>query len=127
MSRRKLTKAQRRLIHNKTSGHCAYCGCDLPLAKMAVDHVNPLYLGGADELDNMLPSCNSCNHYKSTFTVEGFRKQIGMWLTRLERDSVTYKNALRYGLIKKYPHEIIFYFERAHPKRTNTTGKESAK
>ena len=30
----------------------------------------------------------------------------------LMRDSVTYKNAVRFGLVEPKPHKIVFYFER---------------
>ena len=30
----------------------------------------------------------------------------------LERDSVTYRNAVRFGLVTPTPHPVIFYFER---------------
>lgn len=73
--RKKLTKAERLMVYKKTDGHCAYCGCDLDFKDMQVDHVVPLHCGGEDTMDNMLPACRSCNHYKGTSTVESFRKK----------------------------------------------------
>lgn len=32
--------------------------------------------GGADALDNMLPACRSCNHYKGSLTVEKATSKI---------------------------------------------------
>lgn len=77
--RRKLTKDERMAVYEKTNGHCAYCGCELEYKDMQVDHVIPINgwsEQGSDTLDNMLPACRSCNHYKSRSTLEGFRK---MW------------------------------------------------
>lgn len=66
--RRKLTKDERMAVYKKTNGHCAYCGCELEYKDMQVDHVIPINgwsEQGEDTLDNMLPACRSCNHYKS--------------------------------------------------------------
>lgn len=116
MKRRQLTKAQRREIYQKTNGHCAYCGCELEYERMAVDHVIPLAHGGADEMDNMLPSCRSCNHYKDTRTLEHFREAVEKFPAVLKRDSVTYRNAVRFGLVKPNPHKVTFYFEKLEAK-----------
>lgn len=110
--RRKLTKDERVEIYSKTNGHCAYCGCTLEYSKMQVDHVIPLRKGGADTKDNMLPACRSCNYYKSTLDIEQFRDSIEKFPDVLMRDSVTFKNAVRYGLVIPNPKSIIFYFEK---------------
>lgn len=59
----------------------------------------------------MLPACRSCNHYKSRSTLEGFRKMVENMPAALMRDSVTYKNAVRFGLVTPTPHPVKFYFE----------------
>lgn len=113
--RRKLTKAERLEVYQKTGGHCAYCGCELDFGAMQVDHVVPLNgwnEQGKDAMDNMLPACRSCNHYKSRSTLEGFRRMLEAMPDVLMRDSVTYKNAVRFGLVKPQPHPVTFYFER---------------
>lgn len=113
--RKKLTKAERLMVYKKTDGHCAYCGCDLDFKDMQVDHVIPLNgwnEQGPDTLDNMLPACRSCNHYKGTSTLENFRKHVENMPSVLMRDSVTYKNAVRFGLVEPKPHPVTFYFER---------------
>lgn len=33
-------------------------------------------------------------------------------LAECMRDSVTYKNAVRFGLVEPKPHKVVFYFER---------------
>ena len=78
-TRRRLTKEERRAVYEKMGGHCAYCGCKLRYSDMQVDHVVPLNgysVQGPDELDNMLPACRSCNHYKASASLEGFRKLV---------------------------------------------------
>ncbi|NBK77313.1 HNH endonuclease [bacterium D16-76] len=109
--RRRLTQIERRTIYNLTGGRCAYCGTQIAFDDMQVDHVVPLRKGGSDTMDNMLPACRSCNHYKSTLTVEQFRKAIERMPDMLMRDSVTYKNAVRFGVVLPTPHALKFYFE----------------
>lgn len=113
IKRRRLTPAERKMIYDKMQGHCAYCGEKITITKMQVDHVKSLYgEGGTDTLDNMLPACRSCNHYKGSCTLEGFREMLGKMPDTLMRDSVTYKNAVRYGLVIPQPHKVVFYFEK---------------
>ena len=111
--RRKITKAERMQIYAMFEGHCAYCGCEITLQKMQIDHIEPLALGGADEISNMFPSCRSCNHYKNTMTIERFREALEHMPYVLIRDNVTYRNAVRFGLVK-HPEKpkVIFYFEK---------------
>ena len=112
MKRHKLTAAERREIYDKCDNHCAYCGEYIRYEDMQVDHVMPLHKGGADSIDNMLPACRSCNHYKSTLTLEQFRGNIERMPDVLMRDSTTYKIASRFGVIKVVRPKVTFYFEK---------------
>lgn len=119
IKRRKLKPHERMEVYQKMDGHCAYCGCSLTYEDMQVDHVEPLNgwsHRGSDTLDNMLPACRSCNHYKSTMSIENFRKMVENMPVALARDSVTYKNAVRFGLVIPNPQPIVFYFERGAKK-----------
>ena len=118
--RRKLTKAERQAVYDKCGGHCAYCGFEIPIGKMQADHVIPMtyyesykFIGeDIDNIGNMLPSCRSCNNYKHSLMLESFRSAIERWPEVLMRDSVTYKNAVRYGLVVPNPKPVKFYFEK---------------
>lgn len=112
--RRKLSKSERLEVYQKCGGHCAYCGEVLRYEDMQVDHVVPLNgwsKQGSDTIDNMLPACCSCNHYKHSMPLNGFRKMIENMPAALNRDSVTYRNAVRYGLVIPSPKSVEFYFE----------------
>ena len=111
MNRKRLSKQERKLIYDICRGKCAYCGCDIELKDMQVDHIYPIYRGGEDVLDNMLPACRSCNHYKSTLTIDEFRKHLSGLANRLYRDNVTYRIGLRYGIITTSYKNIQFYYE----------------
>lgn len=110
-NRKKIKKEIRELVLNKYDRHCAYCGQPLTLKTMQVDHIQPLHLGGLDDLSNYNPACRSCNHYKSTLSLEKFRKQLEHIPFNLER-SVIFNIACRFGLIEKGHSNIVFYFER---------------
>jgi len=118
--RRKLSKAERKTIYDKCGGHCAYCGREITIRQMQADHVIPMEFYDSykslgtdiDDVWNMLPTCRSCNNYKSTLTLDKFRAAIGRWPEVLERDNVTYRNAVRFGMVIPCPHSVQFYFEK---------------
>lgn len=121
MNRRKLRKLERQRIYAKTGGRCAYCGHEITLQQMQVDHIVPLYNGGTEDTANYLPACRSCNHYKSTLGLEKFRVVLERMPDVLARDSVTYRNAVRFGLVSPTPHPVVFYFESHPPEREEDT------
>jgi hypothetical protein len=111
----KMNKDIREKVWKKFDCKCAYCGNDLEYSKMQVDHINAKYLGGKDNIDNYNPSCRECNFYKSTFTIEGFRKQITTILDRVRKPFIV-RLAIKYGLISFKPFDGLFYFEKQKPK-----------
>ena len=112
--RRKLTKAHRKIVYDKTNGRCAYCGCELEINNFHVDHIKSIKIYGqdADVIDNMYPSCKSCNLYKHTLSVEDFRKELSKISIRLQRNISIYGIAKRYGIVVECNKDIEFYFER---------------
>lgn len=110
IKRKQLSKQERLRVYEKCNGHCAYCGCELSLKDMQVDHIIPLALINDDKSEtflNYLPACRSCNHYKSDLSLEAFRRMVERMPDVLMRDSVTYKNAVRFGLVTSTPHFIL--------------------
>jgi 5-methylcytosine-specific restriction endonuclease McrA len=112
MKRKRINEKQRRKLYDKYNGKCAYCGHDARYEDMQLDHVKPICHGGIDDISNMLPACRSCNHRKGSESLESFRQSVERFLTVLKRDSVTYRNAVRYGLVTPTPRRIVFYFEK---------------
>lgn len=120
MTRRSLSKAERLTVYKKTDGHCAYCGEAIEFKAMQADHVAPMEYaeliarGGNDpnHIDNFLPACRPCNYIKSTMLLEIFRNRVNLWLDTLFRDNVTYRNALRFGVLLEKPHKVQFFFEK---------------
>jgi len=110
--RKAFSKEDRAAVYVKTGGRCAYCGIEIKPSQMQIDHVFPVMLGGTDDMRNLMPTCRSCNNYKSTLTLSKFRNAVERWPFVLARDNVTYRNAVRFGMVKPIPHDVTFYFER---------------
>lgn len=108
--RKPISKALRHTVYKKYGGRCAYCGNDIEYDAMQVDHLYSVYRGGTNDIGNLMPSCRMCNFYKNTYTLEEFRRQLGLLKGRLEKD-FTYRLALKYGLIEEKEVDIHFYFE----------------
>jgi len=66
-------------VFMKTNGKCTYCECDLPedtvfldwggqevsrKRNWHIDHIFPVCKGGTDDIENLVPSCSTCNHEK---------------------------------------------------------------
>nr|DAI43930.1 MAG TPA: RECOMBINATION ENDONUCLEASE VII [Caudoviricetes sp.] len=111
VNRKSIPKKTRLAVYEKCNHRCAYCGCELAYKDMQVDHATPLRIGGADDISNFLPSCRSCNHYKATLDIEGFRNYLAEIHKRLMRDSVAYQVAERFGIVKHDSDDVKFYFE----------------
>ena len=77
-------------------------------------------------IDNQMPACPSCNLNKHSMSLENFREFILHFMVSLNRDSVIYKVAKRYGLIKETIKPIVFYFEKVEAKKlkANVPGKK---
>jgi len=56
-----LTIEQWENIKSQFNNRCAYCGQEKPLAQ---EHVTPLAKGGEYTINNIIPSCKSCNSSK---------------------------------------------------------------
>lgn len=112
---------ERRNIHQKYKGRCAYCGENVPYEKMQVDHLKPIYRGnksvhpkirGDDTIDNKMPSCAVCNRWKATMTIDQFRSEIESQINRLRRDSASFRMAEKYNLVEvQESSEVRFWFE----------------
>jgi hypothetical protein len=68
MKRKPLTRLQRTALFDAAHGIC--CLCDLPIragrGEMWVEHLKPLWLGGADDRSNMGPAHVPCARAKTS-------------------------------------------------------------
>lgn len=126
--RKPIPKSVRKQVYAKYNGHCAYCGCEIPEKGFNVDHLHCLRNYEYTEIDvhdikNLMPSCGSCNRYKSTMDLEDFRKELQKIPDRLKRDVCTYNIALRYGMVQENREPIQFYFEKVSEEDANQARK----
>lgn len=113
-----MKKVDRERIWLKYDKHCGYCGRAIEFRQMQVDHIHPLWSQtiavskgiDVDSLENRMPSCRRCNHYKREKDLEAFRTAM---ITLHERVAKPYINkvAIDYGIITVHPFNGIFYFE----------------
>lgn len=66
-----VTSKQWQEILEVFSHSCAYCLCQAT----AIDHLTPIFLGGKDEPDNVVPACKRCNSSKG-------KKPLLQWLLK---------------------------------------------
>lgn len=111
VKRKAIPKKIRTKVYEKYNGHCAYCGCEMEIGEMQVDHVESLYWhGGADDISNYMPACRACNFYKSTFPLEEFRENLKTIPERLEKEFI-YRLSKKYGIVQETDEPVRFYFE----------------
>lgn len=111
-----ITSAQRLEVYKKYSGHCAYCGKEISMPEMQVDHVESHYRHqGKDALENYLPSCRDCNLLKSDYLLEEFRRVlIPRCIKKGKRNGLDIASRIcrAYGLFQNPKKKIVFYFEK---------------
>jgi 5-methylcytosine-specific restriction endonuclease McrA len=120
MKHKRISKKTRELVLNKYGGKCAYCGCDLTLSTMQVDHIKAVYASSLendgvetqdDSLENLNPSCRQCNFYKGTLDIEQFRYKIKTTLYGTCQNTFQAKLAKKLGMMKVTQFDK-FYFEK---------------
>ena len=105
-------KIDRAKIWAKYNGRCAYCGNEISIKDMQVDHIKPKRYGGTDDIDNLNPSCRLCNHYKRADSIEAFRNWKLTGLVERLRKVYIFKVAEKYGIIKVNGFDGKFYYEK---------------
>lgn len=130
-------KKQRQNVYNKCKGHCAYCGKQIAIKDMQIDHIIPqsnwttifknlpngstrkmipeflnhLTIDDLHHIDNLNPACRVCNKWKSTYHLELFRSEIQEQTKRLQLRSSNYRIAKLYGLVSECDVKVKFHFE----------------
>lgn len=121
MKRKPISKIVRQHVYEKYNGHCAYCGCELDIKDMQVDHLDSVYRAECEgrevdnSIDNFMPACRQCNFYKGTSTIEEFRKKIPN-LKRTALIAFQVRLAQKYGIIQVNEWDMKFYFEKEERK-----------
>jgi len=64
-----------------------------------------------NSIENLMPTCKGCNHYKGKWDLEFYRELMLKLHTKME-DEYLIKRALEYGIVKIEPWDGLFYFEK---------------
>lgn len=62
---RGLSKRRRFDVLKRDEFSCQYCGAHPPSVVLEVDHIDPVSLGGTDDIDNLITACFDCNRGKA--------------------------------------------------------------
>lgn len=125
----KINQETRKQVYNKYEGHCAYCGKKIDYKDMQIDYLIPQCVLRSSQqkytseqincIDNYMPTCRRCNHYKRGNSLETFREMIRTIPSKLLRDNYIFNIANDFNIIKIpnistdniNPQYIHFYFE----------------
>ena len=113
--RKKSLKRFRENVWDKTNGYCYYCGTEVTKESMTIDHLVPESNEGNTEIENLFPSCKSCNSSKGAKDIEAFRFSLQMRFFR-EANGVFFSRE-QISFLQNKGHNIevpdfIFWFER---------------
>ena len=124
MKANKKTKSKREIIWKKYDKRCAYCGCELEYKDMQVDHIQSKFNHNyynldeyKDRIENLNPSCRQCNFYKSSKTLEAFRKSLSTIHERLNKAFI-FRLAIKHGIVEYKGFDGKFYFEKITKERS---------
>ena len=128
--RKPLSKDKRQQVYNKYGGHCAYCGKEISLKEMQVDHATAFAQSiyglkesrdkvgkmiaddSINSIDNLMPSCRQCNFYKGGWDIENLRNRLKDTLSHTCQSSFQVRLALQYGMLTYKEWDGKFYYEK---------------
>lgn len=72
---------------------------------MTLDHILPISMGGADDMDNLQAACFPCNQLKSNILPEAFRDRIiKIFMYHMEKQ---YKDRIKWKIVQKILNKMI--------------------
>jgi hypothetical protein len=101
-------------LWEKTGGVCFYCGNKIALSETTVDHFFPESKGGMHDIENLVPSCKSCNSSKGTKTIEEFRFLMAMKLFKKDQGISFTQSQIEYLESRELNVDVpsyVFWFE----------------
>ena len=95
----------KKLIYLKAGGRCELCGRKILLDDMTLDHVNPLSMGGDDNVENLACTCYPCNLFKGNMIPADFTERItDIFMYEMERKN---NNCTRWKFVHKLLEKMI--------------------
>ncbi len=100
-----VSKRTRYEVLRRDNHACRYCGAMAPEAKLTIDHVMPVALGGTDKPDNLVTACADCNSGKTSTApgdaivadVKAADLALAEAMKRAADEAVTNSNAARHA------------------------------
>ena len=65
-----ISKKIRFEVFKRDGFQCAYCGKTPPEVILEVDHIEPVSMGGTDDINNLLTACFDCNRGKKNIKLD---------------------------------------------------------
>lgn len=97
IKRRTYSESTRKLIYLNANGRCELCGRSILLENMSIDHINPLSLGGEDDVENLACTCFACNTFKGNIQPDDFFERISLiYFYQMEKK---YKGKLKWRIV----------------------------
>jgi hypothetical protein len=86
--RKPISKKTRFEVFKRDGFVCQYCGSHPPEVVLEVDHIAPIAEGGADEFDNYITACFSCNRGKGATPLDRIPQSLADKATEIaEREA----------------------------------------
>lgn len=127
--RRFFNKKEKEVILKKSKCKCVHCGKKLTIETMTIDHFYPLYLGGTNDMRNLISLCSKCNKEKdiSIYDIEDF---CGKRLLKYSKQDLIEYYEERKDKLFLLGHNKVFkldYFDIVLKLLDSDTGKEYSK
>lgn len=132
MERKALSKKLRFEVFKRDKFTCQYCGKKSPDVILQVDHIDPVALGGSNEILNLITSCQECNAGKKAIpldkdvVLDKQRKQLEELQERREQIEMMFEWKKSLDNLGQHSAELLIeYIENnIHPYTLSETGKK---
>lgn len=105
IKRKHFSQEVRKLLYQQAEGKCALCGKKITFDEMELDHIIPISMGGADEVENLQVCCMPDNRYKANILPTDFFNRISdIFLYQMDKK---YKDDIRWKYCRGMIMELL--------------------
>ena len=99
VKRKSYSQDARKLLYNNAKGRCELCGRKILFEDMTVDHINPLSMGGSNDVENIACVCYACNKFKGNILPDDFLERITeIFMYQMEKK---HRDKLKWKIVHK--------------------------
>lgn len=103
--RKKYSIEVRQKVYEEANGRCVLCGRKISIEEMTLDHIIPLAMNGADNVNNLTAACFACNQFKGSILPEDFQERITeIFMYQMERK---HADRLKWKIIHRLLEEML--------------------